>query len=106
MSYDWNLSNLGHAVPCNRLSYLNRGFRSIDVIDFDSAPRIGILNYNTTGEADDWMLGRKGIISMSPEIGDERYGFWPPGNAITKINQQAFWHIIEVVMKTGSGCCT
>lgn len=114
---------------------------------FNSAPRIDILGYTTTGEgnplyshsshsshyfsylssftspssifrgshlfliiylpifyyfsADDWMLGSKGIVSMSPEVGAEQFGFWPPQHAIREINEKTFWHIVEIVMKSG-----
>lgn len=48
------------------------------------------------------MLGHHGIISMSPEVGAELFGFWPPQQALRHIYEQTFWNIMEVVMKSGS----
>ncbi|KAL4450882.1 hypothetical protein ABPG74_011724 [Tetrahymena malaccensis] len=40
--------------------------------------------YVANGEATDWMLLKKKIIAMSPEIGDESTTFFPPQNVILK----------------------
>lgn len=75
---------------------------SLGIKEFDSAPHLNSLGYTTSGESDDWMLGRHGIISMSPEVGNEEDGFWPqsPGS-VQRANENTFWQIIEVVMKSG-----
>jgi len=45
---------------------------------------INLLNYSSDGEASDWMLGQKGILAFSPELGNSDYNsetFYP--NKIT-----------------------
>jgi carboxypeptidase T len=45
-----------------------------------------VLFYTTNGDADDWMYGEKNtkpkIYSLTPEVGDVDYGFWPPQSMI------------------------
>ena len=48
-----------------------------------------VLQYTASGESDDWFYDQ-GIISMSPEVGHEEDGFWPPQGAILGIAQRNF----------------
>ncbi len=44
------------------------------------------VGYTTNGDSDDWMHGETGtknkILSLTPEVGENVYGFWPPQAAI------------------------
>jgi len=64
-------------------------------------PAILTVGYTTSGEADDWMYGVRGIISMSPEVGPEGGNFWPPSSTISGINTRNFARTLYVVHKAG-----
>eukprot|EP00438_Fugacium_kawagutii_P015052 Skav217575 [mRNA] locus=scaffold129:140816:144846:- [translate_table: standard] len=51
---------------------------------------IQTVGYTATGESDDWMYSKRHIISMSPEVGPESGGFWPPSSQIAGINSRNF----------------
>jgi len=53
-------------------------------------PAIRTVHYTAIGESDDWMYGAKGIISMSPEVGPENAGFWPPAHLIKGIDSKLY----------------
>ena len=52
------------------------------------------VGYITNGDSDDWMYGdqstKNKIFSMTPESGDNAYGFWPPSSAIIDVCNQNF----------------
>lgn len=62
---------------------------------------IQTVGYTTTGESDDWMYSARHIISMSPEVGPESGGFWPPRSEIAGINSRNFDRTSYVVLKAG-----
>lgn len=49
------------------------------------------VGYTTNGGSDDWMYGEQSskqkIFSMTPEVGPDTYGFWPPSTAIDELNR-------------------
>lgn len=49
------------------------------------------VGYTTNGDSDDWMYGEQAtknkILSMTPEVGPDSYGFWPPSTAIDDLNK-------------------
>ncbi|MBI1225332.1 MAG: hypothetical protein GC192_08860 [Bacteroidetes bacterium] len=49
------------------------------------------VGYTTNGDSDDWMYGEQStkpkIYSMTPEVGPDNYGFWPPSIAIDDLNR-------------------
>lgn len=45
------------------------------------------VGYVVNGDSDDWMYGAAGIYAMTPEVGPQNYGFWPPANAIDEVNK-------------------
>jgi len=67
---------------------------------FAPAPKNPVLGYETSGEADDWLLHEKGIISMSPELGPEDLGFWPSYQLLENISNTALGPIYEVLNRT------
>ncbi|KAF7457446.1 zinc carboxypeptidase superfamily protein [Cryptosporidium felis] len=69
---------------------------------FSSAVVNPKMNYEATGEADDYLLGVHGIISLSPEIGPEYYGFYPPKNEIFPIANKYYPQIMAVAFKTST----
>lgn len=75
--------------------------QAVNVTDFGPAPRMPLLMYSATGEADDWMLSAAGVLAMSPEVGNEYYGFWPPKEIVPYINEESYWHILDVAIKIG-----
>lgn len=64
-------------------------------------PVYTLLGYTASGEADDWMYGVLGILSMSPEVGPESGGFWPKPDLIAGINSRNFDRTLHVVLKVG-----
>jgi len=50
---------------------------------------VNLIDYTANGEASDWMLGKLGIISLSPELGDDNIKksdqFYPDKNEIVPI---------------------
>ena len=47
------------------------------------------VGYVVNGVSDDWMYGDAGIYAMTPEVGPQNFGFWPPANAIDQLNKSA-----------------
>ncbi len=47
------------------------------------------VGYVVNGDSDDWMYGDAGIYAMTPEVGPQNFGFWPPANAIDQLNKSA-----------------
>lgn len=80
-----------NTLPRDRLEIyqeINRVFR---YKKFGTAQEtVGYLAY---GESDDWMYDQ-GIISMSPEVGYERDGFWPPQSSILGIAERNFVRVL------------
>jgi len=64
-------------------------------------PAIKTVGYTTAGESDDWMYSARHIISMSPEVGPESGGFWPPSATIAAIDARNFDRTMYVVLKAG-----
>ncbi|CAE7612365.1 cpt [Symbiodinium pilosum] len=64
-------------------------------------PAIKTVGYTTSGESDDWMYSARHIISMSPEVGPESGGFWPPVSHIAGIDSRNFFRTLYVVGKAG-----
>ncbi|CAL1161700.1 unnamed protein product [Cladocopium goreaui] len=62
---------------------------------------IQTVGYTATGESDDWMYSKRHIISMSPEVGPEYGGFWPPSSEIAGIDSRNFERTSYVVLKAG-----
>eukprot|EP01069_Polyplicarium_translucidae_P005756 Polyplicarium_translucidae@DN2848_c0_g1_i1.p1 len=75
--------------------------RDINVTEFNSAPSLQFLNYETSGEADDWMYAEHGVIAMSPEVGDKKYGFWPPVEKSLEFGEANYARILHVIKKSG-----
>lgn len=75
--------------------------KTLPGIPMRSAPEADQLQYETTGEADDWMLHERGIISMSAEVGPESYEFWPPVDKIREISSESYDPILSVIFKSG-----
>jgi len=84
----------------SRKAYGSFKFHLGDEIPFAPAPVNKLLGYETTGEADDWLLHEKGIISMSPELGPEDLGFWPSYQLLENISNTALGPIYEVLNRT------
>ena len=47
------------------------------------------VGYVVNGDSDDWMYGDAGIYAMTPEVGPQNFGFWPPANAIDQLNKSS-----------------
>lgn len=49
------------------------------------------VGYQVNGDSDDWMYGedqtKPSIFSMTPEVGDGDFGFWPPQSEIDQLNK-------------------
>ncbi|MCP4441936.1 MAG: T9SS type A sorting domain-containing protein [Aureispira sp.] len=49
------------------------------------------VGYTSNGDADDWIYGeqvsKNKILSITPEAGDDQYGFWPPSNQIVNLSK-------------------
>ncbi|CAE7241410.1 cpt, partial [Symbiodinium natans] len=64
-------------------------------------PAIKTVGYTTSGESDDWMYSARHIISMSPEVGPESGGFWPPSSQIGDIDARNFDRTLYIAGKAG-----
>ncbi|MEM1123593.1 MAG: M14 family zinc carboxypeptidase, partial [Bacteroidota bacterium] len=57
------------------------------------------VGYLVNGDSDDWMYGEQTtkpkIFSMTPEVGPQIFGFWPPQNAIDQLNKDNVWQNIS-----------
>lgn len=54
---------------------------------------IEMVSYNTYGEASDWMLGEKGIVAFSPELGSEKEDtdtFFMPRDLIFEVIEENY----------------
>lgn len=45
------------------------------------------VGYMTNGDSDDWMYGEANILSMTPEVGEQEDGFYPPVDRIIPLCQ-------------------
>lgn len=64
-------------------------------------PAQSTVGYTTTGEADDWLYGKMGIISMTPEVGPENDGFHPPQRHIAQIDELNYGRLLSMAEKSG-----
>ncbi|KAK9174228.1 Zinc carboxypeptidase family protein [Cryptosporidium meleagridis] len=67
---------------------------------FSSAARNPKMDYEASGEADDYLLAAHNIISLSPEIGSEYFGFYPPQSEIFQIAKKYYPQILAVASKS------
>lgn len=67
---------------------------------FSSAARNPVMDYEASGEADDYLLGVHNIISLSPEIGSDYFGFYPPQSEIFPIAKKYYPQILAVASKS------
>ncbi|OII74481.1 carboxypeptidase [Cryptosporidium ubiquitum] len=67
---------------------------------FSPAARNPTMDYEASGEADDYLLGVHNIISLSPEIGSDYYGFYPPQSEIFPIAKKYYPQILAVASKS------
>eukprot|EP00919_Chromeraceae_sp_WS-2016_P070333 GHVR01166771.1.p1 GENE.GHVR01166771.1~~GHVR01166771.1.p1 ORF type:complete len:451 (-),score=93.68 GHVR01166771.1:569-1921(-) len=74
---------------------------TLSPILFSNIWNIPHMEYTTNGESDDWFLTEHGIISMSPEVGPEKLGFWPPPSEINGINEANYVPTATVLLKSG-----
>lgn len=74
----------------------------LNVTKFGSAPELTALSYLTTGEADDYLLEELGILSLSPEVGPEDGGFYPPARAVQEMNVVNTPRVLRLLLKAGS----
>jgi len=54
---------------------------------------VSLLNYTSDGEASDWMLGEKGILAFSPELGNKNFNsetFYPDISTVLDICRENF----------------
>lgn len=51
--------------------------------------------------ADDYLMEKYGIISMSPEIGPEAGGFYPTADAVQKVNEENTPRTVRLLLKAG-----
>jgi hypothetical protein len=67
-----------------------------DALSSENDYRVGTgtetVGYTTNGDSDDWMYGEQSeknkIFSLTPEIGEPRWGFWPPATEIERLCRQ------------------
>ena len=63
------------------------------------------VGYITNGSSDDWMYGEQAtkpkIFSMTPECGDEQFGFWPPSSEILPLCQNTMFQNLTAALLTG-----
>ncbi len=52
---------------------------------------IETVGYRVNGVSDDWMFAERDIMSFTPEVGPAFYGFWPPVDAIDRLNKEVMW---------------
>ena len=65
---------------------------------------IEMVSYSTDGEASDWMLGERGIVSFSPELGSfnpDAQTFFIPKSLIYSVIQENF-KVVNEFMKRGT----
>ncbi|KAH8582147.1 carboxypeptidase secreted [Cryptosporidium sp. chipmunk genotype I] len=67
---------------------------------FSSAARNPNMDYEASGEADDYLLATHNIISLSPEIGSDYFGFYPPQSEIFPIARKYYPQILAVASKS------
>ncbi|EEA07119.1 zinc carboxypeptidase family protein [Cryptosporidium muris RN66] len=81
---------------------MSKSFEDISRYCFSSAPNNPYIMYEASGEADDYLLGIENVISLSPEIGPEEFGFYPPLNQIIPIAQRYYPQLFAVAFKAST----
>jgi murein tripeptide amidase MpaA len=63
--------------------------------NFSSGTGAETVGYSSNGEADDWQYGEQVLknktFSLTPEVGDAAFGFWPPSTNIEGICKSTLW---------------
>ena len=63
--------------------------------NFSSGTGAETVGYSSNGEADDWQYGEQFLknktFSLTPEVGDAAFGFWPPSTNIEGICKSTLW---------------
>ncbi|OII75681.1 zinc carboxypeptidase family protein [Cryptosporidium andersoni] len=81
---------------------MSKNLEDISRYCFSSAPNNPYIMYEASGEADDYLLGIENVISLSPEIGPEEFGFYPPLNQIIPIAQRYYPQLFAVAFKAST----
>lgn len=59
------------------------------------------VGYTTNGDTDDWMYGEQTtkakVLSMTPEVGPDVDGFYPPANKIINLCRDNIWQNLNMV---------
>jgi hypothetical protein len=75
------------------------GTKMIEQNNYTMGTALETVGYLVNGDSDDWMYGEQEtkpkILSMTPEVGPGLYGFWPPQNAIDRLNKENLWQNIS-----------
>jgi carboxypeptidase T len=61
------------------------------VNNYFAGTAVETVGYTANGVADDWMYGevdeKEAIYSMTPEVGPNTFGFWPPASSIDNLSK-------------------
>lgn len=82
----WGYANAG--TPDSTV-YRRLGTMLTAATFYDVGTSVEVLGYETNGDADDWMygdtVGKPAVFALTPEVGSEVDGFWPPPSRIAEI---------------------
>ena len=87
--YPWGYTDTdtGDSAAYRRLA---DGMTAVNRYSFGTGSQT--VGYITNGDSDDWMFGdttsKPRVFAMTPEVGTESDGFWPPAGRILPVNQE------------------
>lgn len=77
--------------PTDSIMYTNFGELLTRENDYVFGTDLETVGYSVNGDSDSWMYQEETvkpkIFSMTPEIGPQNFGFWPPQEAIIPLNK-------------------
>jgi len=77
--------------PTDILTYDNFGELLTAENSFVFGTDIETVGYSVNGDSDSWMyfeeMAKPKIFAMTPEVGPQGFGFWPPSSAIIDLNK-------------------
>ena len=77
--------------PADNVTYDNFGEILTAENDYIFGTDLETVGYSVNGDSDSWMhfeeLSKPKIFAMTPEVGPQVFGFWPPSDAIIDLNK-------------------
>ena len=101
--HPWGYNNTGLELPEeDNETYQEIGEEATLYNNYFLGTGYETVGYGVNGDSDDWMYGAEGIITYTPEVGENSDGFWPSSNRIVPLAEENLHPNIVVAMYAGA----